>query len=327
MNDYQFRRWLVLLCIAAVLPPVWYSCGTRRSSEPENNTPTPEVYWHSPDPETLREPKQKALVLYGKDLIAHTARYFGPVGSIAKTGNGMNCQNCHLGAGTTVFGNNYGSVASLYPKFRARSGTIESIPKRINDCFERSLHARAIPVNGPEMNAIVAYMNFLGSNVVKGQKARGSGLAELSYLDRAANPANGKKVYVTMCRSCHQTDGAGLRVPGAREFVYPPLWGDYSYTDAAGLFRITNAARYIKFNMPQGITFGNPQLTDAEAWDVAAFINTQWHPHENTPDDWPDKSLKPVDCPTGPYTDSYSEKEHKYGPFGPIEEAHKKSKI
>ena len=72
-------------------------------------------------------------IRYGRNLIAHTSQYLGPKGTVAQITNGMNCQNCHLEAGTKPWGNNYGSVASTYPRFRERSGTIESIEKRIND--------------------------------------------------------------------------------------------------------------------------------------------------------------------------------------------------
>src|SRR5258708_3287515 len=86
------------------------------------------------------------------------------------TSNGMNCQNCHLEAGTKFFGNNYSAVASTYPKLRERSGTIESIEKRVNDCIERSLNGKAIGNDSKEMRAFVAYIKWVGKDVEK--KAR-----------------------------------------------------------------------------------------------------------------------------------------------------------
>ena len=76
--------------------------------------------------------------------------------------------------------------------------------------------------------------------------------------------------------------------------------------------------------MPQATTYQYPQLTDEEAWDVAAFVISQTRPHINTPQDWPDISKKPVDHPFGPYADNFSEKQHKFGPFKPIIEEQKK---
>ena len=61
-------------------------------------------------------------------------------------------------------------------------------------------------------------------------------------------------------------------------------------------------------------------LSDEEAWDVAAFVNSQKRPHKNTGSDWPNIAGKPIDHPFGPYHDGYSESQHKYGPFEPIRE-------
>lgn len=129
------------------------------------------AYWIPQDIGTITDAKQKEQVEYGKELIAYTSKYFGPKGSVQQITNGLNCQNCHMQAGKAIFANNYGSVASLFPKFRARSGVVETEYKRVNDCFERSLNGKAIDTAGKEMQAIVAYINFIGSNVKKGEKA------------------------------------------------------------------------------------------------------------------------------------------------------------
>ena len=279
------------------------------------------TYWIAPEIDSIADAKQKEQIEYGKELIAHTAKYLGPNGSVLKISNGMNCQNCHLQAGTSVFGNNYGSVASLYPKFRARSGSIENIYKRVNDCFERSLNGKGIDTAGKEMQAIVAYINFLGTNVKKGQKAEGSGLKDIAFLERAADPAKGMLVYTAKCQSCHQPNGEGLFNNEKTEYIFPALWGKNSFNDGAGLYRLSTIVKYVKYNMPQGVTYENPQLSDEEAWDVGAFIASQKRPHLNVPGDWPDKAKKPFDHPFGPYADSFSEKQHKLGPFKAITEA------
>lgn len=281
-------------------------------------------YWAAPDINAITDAKQKEQLEYGKELIAHTAKYLGPNGSVQKISNGLNCQNCHLQAGTAVFGNNYGSVASLYPKFRARSGNVEDIYKRVNDCFDRSLNGKALSNTGKEMQAIVSYINFVGSNVAKGKKAEGSGFKDLAWLDRAADPEKGMTVYTAKCQSCHQANGEGVFNTEKTEYIYPALWGSNSFNDGAGLYRISNFAKYVKYNMPQGVTHLNTQLADEEAWDVAAYIISQTRPHINVPKDWPDISKKPVDHPFGPYADVFTDKQHKYGPFKPIVEEQKK---
>lgn len=276
-------------------------------------------YWQAPSPEEEENDSLRQRLLFGKDLIVNTALYFGPKGSrAANSTNGMNCQNCHLEAGTKVFGNNYGSVASTYPKYRARSGTNESVFKRVNDCFERSLNGQVLDSNSAEMQAILAYIRFLGKGVEKGKKAAGSGFKEMAYLDRAADPEKGQSVYRSKCESCHQANGEGLLNGEKTAYTYPPLWGAHSYNDAAGLYRLSNFARYVKFNMPLGVSHTQTQLSDEEAWDVAAFVNSQNRPHFNAINDWPNPAEKPVDHPFGPYADSFSEQQHKYGPYPPI---------
>ena len=62
----------------------------------------------------------------------------------------------------------------------------------------------------------------------------------------------------------------------------------------------------------------NPKLTTEEAWDVAAFVNSQPRPKRDFSKDWPDISKKPIDHPFGPFADGFTESQHKYGPFKPI---------
>lgn len=284
-------------------------------------------YWIAPGIATLDNDPEKELILYGKDLIVHTSDYFGPEGKVRNSStNGMNCQNCHLDAGTKVFGNNYSAVASTYPKYRARSGTVETISKRVNDCFERSLNGRALDTNSKEMHAIVSYIKWLGKEVPKGVKPPGSGLDNIVFLDRAADPVKGHLLYDQKCSSCHQKNGQGILNAGNNGFTYPPLWGGHSYNNGAGLFRLSNFAKYVKFNMPLGASHSSPLLTDEEAWDIAAYVNSQLRPSVALKNDWPNIAEKPFDHPYGPYADSFIERQHKYGPFKPIQQANNKSK-
>lgn len=283
------------------------------------------AYWHPPTNAQLPAGAAGREVSYGRELIAHTANYLGPNGSVQHLSNGMNCQNCHLDAGTKALGNNYSAVASTYPKLRARSGHVEDIVTRISDCFERSLNGRGPSPDSREMKAIVAYIQWLGTGVSKGERPQGVGLAKLPYLDRAADPTKGKLLYAAKCQSCHGTNGGGIKMAGKVEYTYPPLWGPYSYNDGAGLFRLSNFAGYIKNNMPYGISYENPMLTDEESWDLAAFVNSMPRPHKDQHKDWPNLATKSVDFPSAPYTDSFSARQHKFGPYQPIANAKKKA--
>lgn len=277
--------------------------------------------WEAPGVGAMpQHPDSAALVEYGKDLIANTSKYLGPKGSVAALTNGMNCQNCHLEAGTKSWGNNYGAVASTYPKFRERSGSIESLPKRINDCMERSLNGQPLSENSREMKAMMSYIKWLGTGIPKGEVPNGSGIYSLPLLSRAADPAKGAAIYAQKCLSCHGIDGHGVLAGDQVSYTYPPLWGPNSYNSGAGLYRLSRLAGYIKYNMPFGVTWQNPQLSDEECWDVAAFINSQPRPAKDLSGDWPNLAGKPFDHPFGPYADGFSEKQHKYGPFEPIKD-------
>jgi len=280
------------------------------------HSPAPVSLWKAPDTATIPQTAEGALIRYGRQLVAKTSWYLGPRGKIAAMSNGMNCQNCHLDAGTKPWGNNYGGVASTYPRYRDRSGTIETVEKRVNDCLERSLNGKPLDSASHEMRAFVAYIHWLGKDVPAGQKPEGAGIASLPWLHRAADPMRGRIVYVEKCQLCHGADGGGqpdtLLGTG---YLYPPLWGKNSYNIGAGLYRLSRFAGYVKDNMPFGVSHGASQLTDEEAWDVAAFVNVQPHPIKDFRSDWPDIATKPVDHPFGPFADTFSERQHKFGPW------------
>lgn len=274
--------------------------------------------WQPPDSTLIPNTKEGELILYGKELIQHTARYLGPQGRVKKISNGMNCQSCHLQSGTRPFANNFAAVSSTYPRFRWRSGGLETIEKRINDCLERSLNGTSLDENSTEMRAMIAWFRWLGQSVPKDSIPPGTKLPALSFLNRAANPTAGKKVFEKHCLVCHGVEGKGLKHPDGIEWLYPPLAGMNSYNTAAGIHRISTFAAYIKNNMPFGTTYENPVLTDEEAWDVAAYVNSLPRPVRIFHEDWPDISKKPFDHPFGPYADSFSEARHKYGPFNAL---------
>lgn len=289
--------------------------------------PVPEWLWEAPDTTSIPFTAEGKLIRYGRSLIANTARYLGPRGMVQPISNGMNCQNCHLEAGTRLWGNNYSAVAATYPRYRDRSGTLESVEKRINDCLQRSLNGKPLDSNSYELKAMVAYIKWVGGQVPPGRKPFGVGINSLPYLDRPADPAQGKLVYRQHCQRCHGSEGQGMPDTFQTGYRYPPLWGPNSYNTGAGMYRLSRLAGYVKDNMPYGEAYHHkPVLTDEEAWDVAAFINAQARPRKPFPGDWPVTSTKPVDHPFGPFSDTFSEQQHKYGPFRPIVEFREKTK-
>lgn len=271
--------------------------------------------WHFPDTISLKSTPEAKLISYGRELIVNTAVYLGPRGTVKQISNGMNCGNCHLEAGTRLNGNCFAMVASTYPKFRNRSGKLESIEYRVNDCMERSLNGKKLDDHSKEMQAIVAYIKWLGTDVPKSVLLQGMGTPEIPVLQRAASIDIGKHVYFNNCSRCHGTNGLGILTPDSTSYIFPPLWGPHSYNVSAGIFMLSKNAGFVKYNMPYSSSQQVPALTDAEAWDVAAYINSQERPGKIFKEDWPNITTKPFDYPFGPYADSFSAQQHKYGPY------------
>jgi thiosulfate dehydrogenase len=279
----------------------------------------PSDAWRAPDTASIPNDESGKLIRYGRELVANSSFYFGPHGTVSQKANVMNCQNCHLNAGTKLYANSYCGVYSIYPKFRPRSGTIENVEKRINDCMERSLNGEKLEPNSKEMQAMKAYINWVGKDVEKGISPTGASVVDVPLLYRPADPSRGEYIFKKTCVECHGDDGLGKLNPDSITYQYPPLWGPKSYNTAAGMYRLSRLSGFVKSNMPyQKSSYVQPKLSDEEAWDVAAFINSQPRPDKKFKKDWPDISKKPMDFPFGPYADTFSEYEHKYGPYQEI---------
>jgi len=312
---------VLLIIVPLTVTNYFYQDKKKDKNDPETAIIIADKEWEAPDTSQIEHTAEGDLIRYGRELILHTAVFFGPKGTVAHISNGMNCGVCHIDAGTRLWANNFSKVASTYPLFRNRSGKIETVEMRINDCFERSLNGKKPGDSGKEMKAMVAYINWIGKNVSKGKKEKGSGVEILPFLNRAADTLKGEMVYVSICRKCHGKNGEGVLENNGKEYLYPPLWGRHSYNIGAGMYQLSKFAGYIKNNMPFGTTFHNPQLTNEQAWDVAAYVNSQPRPLKDLKMDWPDLATKPFDYPFGPYSDRFSAQQHKYGPFGPIQQS------
>jgi thiosulfate dehydrogenase len=289
--------------------------------------------WTVPEVGALPDDAHGKLVRRGRDLITATYANIGPqVSDTSKryAGNNLACSNCHLSAGTRKFGIPLFGLYWDFPKYSARLGEDISIEDRLNSCMMRSMNGKPMPVDLPEMQAMVAYLRFLTTGVPPGRELPGLGVGKMPELKRAADPKRGKAVYARACSVCHGPDGRGIpRTHPIVDLGYmiPPLWGPDSFNNGAGMGRLITAANFIHFNMPHGADYLNPQLSTTEAWDVAAYMISQPRPTKaNLDRDFPNLLQKPVDAPYGPYADKFSERQHKYGPFGPIRSAIKKLK-
>lgn len=223
---------------------------------------------------------QTDLIRYGGELIRDTARHIGknatdPARRYA--GNDLACSHCHINSGLKPFGIPLVSTFATFPMMVDER--VMSLAERINGCMLRSMNGKPLPEDGREMEAMVAYLQFIGRKSPQGVRVAGMGLPPLRKSPRAPDPAQGAKVYASHCAKCHKEQGEGepLMAPGVG-WEIPPLWGDGSFNSAAGMSRLETAAAFIHANMPIGTSYREPILTAQEAWDVAAFVTSKPRP-------------------------------------------------
>lgn len=267
---------------------------------------------------------------YGRRLVAQTSWLIGPDHPDPAqrfAGNRLNCGSCHLGAGKLPGTLSLLETFGKYPRFSGRDGKESDLKERIDGCMERSMNGRKLPRDSVEMDAMVAYIQSLSEQWIATSPSQRVVVEppSLRVPARAADLVNGKVVYEDRCRVCHGRDGEGLFASQdtRRGYVLPPLWGPDTYNNGAGMGRVLTAARFIKARMP----LGRADLTDDQAFDVAAFINSMPRPMLDPAMlalDYPDRTTKPIDSPYPPWADPFPAEQHRFGPFGPIEAHYKK---
>jgi thiosulfate dehydrogenase len=255
------------------------------------------------------------MASYGEKLIKETYNYFYEKDG-SKIGNHLACTNCHLNGGTKSFAAPYVGLTGVFPIYIGREDKVESLEERINGCFERSMDGKAIDVNSTEMRAIITYIKHISKDTPIGKRIAGQGFVKVTVPERAADQKNGAVVFQQQCQSCHGANGEGHKLADSKGYQYPPLWGNDSYNDGAGMARVLTAMKFIKGNMPLGATHDSPILTDDQAYDVAAYINSFSRPIKaNKELDYPNLAKKPKDSAYPPYNDEISAVQHKFGPF------------
>ena len=279
------------------------------------------------DVSLLDDSNENVAIKYGHELFIKTPKYLGPDnGDPDKvyTGNRLACNNCHLKSGTKPFSAPLIGIVKRFPQFRGRENKIGTIEERINGCMERSMNGRKIPSEGKEMQAFVTYLTWLSRLAPEDGKVAGQGFVKVEIPNRKVDLIHGQQVFEKNCIVCHGKNGQGVKRPESFTYEYPPLWGNDSYNNGAGMTRVITAAQFIKANMPFGTTYEAPVLSDGEAYDVAGYINQQQRPEKpNREADFPDLIKKPVSTPYGPYADNFPIEQHQLGPFQPIMEFYK----
>lgn len=185
-------------------------------------------------------------------------------------GSHLTCSNCHFAGGNTIGGKNGGlslaGVAAVYPKHDKRFNKLMDLPTRINNCFVQSMNGKPLPLDSKEMLALVTYFHWISKGLPVYHPVPWLGQTKLE-ITTAADSNEGKRIFNLHCSMCHGPTGQGTA-------VYPPLWGEYSFNNEAGMNQQETLEAFIYYNMPQE----DPILTPQEARNVAAFIREQQRP-------------------------------------------------
>jgi thiosulfate dehydrogenase len=187
------------------------------------------------------------VILKGHALIVDTATHIGKSAADPQkryAGNDLACVNCHLDAGLRPFGAPFVSTYASFPMMV--DDKVITLKERINGCMIRSMNGKELPADGPEMQAIIAYIKYLGQATPEGVRVAGMGLFPIADPPLAADATRGQKVYADLCASCHKDDGQGEPNKSPRlGYLIPPLWGDDSFNAAAGMAKLAHAAAFV----------------------------------------------------------------------------------
>jgi thiosulfate dehydrogenase len=255
---------IFLLYTAAIILGL-HAKGIANSLPTFLDTPHPHATWHPPSyiPDT---PTGDSIRL-GQRIFNETSLY-----AASHTGATISCASCHAEGGIQPYASPMVGLPPTFPQFNARAGHIISLEDRIQECFVRSENGTPLDYKGPEMRAVVAYINWLSQPTPGNAGAKFTGRGLVTLADLTPDPVNGAAIYAAQCAGCHGANGEGRRP------VFPALWGPHSFNDGAGMHGIKKMAAFVQHNMPQnrmGI------LTPQQAYDVAAYIHAQPRPAFN----------------------------------------------
>lgn len=204
----------------------------------------------------------------GRELVENTASHRL---SRPYVGNALNCGSCHLKNGTDPRAASFIGVATAYPAWSPREKTVITLEDRILNCFMRSCNGLRPPLGSEVSVSIAAYITWLSSDQpIRMNPNRPAGPRAVPRLESDASAADlqrGEELYSSRCADCHAANGQGNK-------KNPPVWGARSFNDGAGLANIAQLACWLKVAMPPD----DADLTDQEALDLAAFVNSHQRP-------------------------------------------------
>ncbi len=213
-------------------------------------------------------------VRLGKDLVERTSTH--PL-TKPYVGNVLNCTSCHLDNGENPEAASFIGVASAYPAWSPRDGRVITLEDRISNCFMRSCNGVSPPLGSRASVALAAYITWLSTDAPLRMNPKSphgpNAVKPLKIAAESADLTRGKAVYAEKCADCHADDGTGRKKT-------PPVWGPRSYNQGAGLAKPDQLAAWLKVAMP----LDDPDLTDQEALDVAAYVDSHDRPPFNIQD-------------------------------------------
>lgn len=234
-----------------------------------------EKYGYEPEPEEDLDPDDPKTkeIKKGKELLYETDTALEDY-----TGNDLSCMSCHATdnlSGTQPLEGTWKN----YPKYRERDAAVVDMRDRVNGCMKRSMNGKEIPKDSKEMDAIASYLELISEDF-EDEDPDDLPWLEKSDMEEVPEPDVDHGEYLfneNNCMSCHAREDANSG---------PPLWGDGSFNDGAGMARLGKISGFIQKYMPKN----DPgRLSDQEASDIASYLlsldRPEWQGQEN---DWPE---------------------------------------
>lgn len=230
----------------------------------------PALYTHvPPTPDQIPEGPEGEMIRFGRDIFVNTQQLRG-----IYVGNDLSCSNCHMGAGASPAAAPVWATVVDFPKYRGKNMHVNTVYERIAGCFSYSMNGTPPAPQSKVAVGIEAYMQWLATGAPAGAVQKARGYTYLPVPEVKPDYARGETIYAARCAVCHGDDGQGRKE--GDHVVFPPLWGEHSFNWGAGMHDLEKAAGFIRHNMP----LGNPDLTDAEVWDVALYMDSHQRPQD-----------------------------------------------
>ncbi|QDV11781.1 Cytochrome c [Rosistilla oblonga] len=258
-------RWFGWMCVPLMVVSI--AIGDEAGDRSANHAA--DAAKHASGPRQLPPGELGRVIKLGREIVLNTSEH--PL-SKPYVGNALNCTSCHLDGGEHPQAASFLGIATAYPAWSPREQRVVTLQDRSLNCFMRSQNGTRPPLGSEVSVAITAYITWLSTDQpIRQNPNKPLGPRHVPALDapdQQPSVSRGAVLYADHCASCHADNGLGSDDG-------PPVWGDESYNDGAGLSRVPKLASWLKVAMP----LDDPYLSTAEAFDIAAFVNSHRRPH------------------------------------------------